>query len=88
MAVHYKFASSKDFDTVMFDGSFITVAELKRAIFQQKKLGKSPDVDLVLTNASTKEGVFRVGCSLAVIPVSLRGCSGAGAFVLCYRVSG
>jgi E3 ubiquitin-protein ligase RBBP6 len=39
----------------MFDGSYITVAQLKQAIFHQKKLGKTPDVDLVLTNASTKE---------------------------------
>ena len=58
MAVHYKFVSSRDYDTVKFDGGFITVADLKLAISAQKKLDKSGDMDLLITNATTGEGPF------------------------------
>jgi hypothetical protein len=63
MAVHYKFVSSRDYDTVKFDGGFITVADLKLAISAQKKLGLatldgSGDMDLLITNATTGEGPF------------------------------
>ncbi|XP_023215896.1 E3 ubiquitin-protein ligase RBBP6-like [Centruroides sculpturatus] len=55
MSVHYKFKSSLDFDTVTFDGLHISVADLKKSIMQQKKIGKSADFDLQITNAQTKE---------------------------------
>ena len=63
MTVHYKFASSRDYATVTFDGGFITVADLKLAISAQKKLGLatldgSGDMDLLITNATTGEGPF------------------------------
>ena len=58
MAVHYKFVSSRDYDTVKFDGGFITVADLKLAISAQKKLDRSGDMDLLITNATTGEGPF------------------------------
>ena len=57
--VHYKFknASSKQWDSVLFDGGVISVLDLKRAIVSQKRLGKSQgDFDLVITNAQTGEG--------------------------------
>jgi len=55
MSVHYKFKSAKDYDTVTFDGGFITLAELKATIITQKKLGKNTDFDLNVTNAQTEE---------------------------------
>ncbi|GAB6025877.1 E3 ubiquitin-protein ligase rbbp6 [Chamberlinius hualienensis] len=55
MSVHYKFKSSLDYDTVTFDGLHISVADLKKAILQQKKIGKGFDFDLKITNAQTKE---------------------------------
>lgn len=44
-----------DYDTVTFDGLHISVADLKKSIMQQKKIGKSSDFDLQITNAQTKE---------------------------------
>lgn len=55
MSVHYKFKSNLDHDTVTFDGLSISVADLKKSIMHQKKIGKSSDFDLQITNAQTKE---------------------------------
>ncbi|XP_063698661.1 E3 ubiquitin-protein ligase RBBP6 isoform X2 [Culicoides brevitarsis] len=55
MSVHYKFKSALDFDTITFDGLHINVADLKKAIIHQKRLGKNVDFDLQITNAQTKE---------------------------------
>ncbi|GIX75983.1 e3 ubiquitin-protein ligase RBBP6 [Caerostris extrusa] len=55
MSVHYKFKSNLDHDTVTFDGLNISVADLKKSIIQQKRIGKSADFDLQITNAQTKE---------------------------------
>lgn len=55
MSIHYKFKSSLDYDTVTFDGLHMTVGELKRCIIQQKKIGRSADFELQITNAQTKE---------------------------------
>ena len=56
--MHFKFVSSRDHATFKFDGGFITVADLKRAISAQKKLDRSADTDLLITNAMTREGPF------------------------------
>lgn len=56
MSVHYKFKNSSDYNTVTFDGVHISVGDLKRAIVQQKKVGKSPDCDLQITDAESKKG--------------------------------
>lgn len=56
MSVHYKFKSTLNFDTITFDGLHISVADLKREIILQKRLGKIIDFDLQITNAQTKEG--------------------------------
>lgn len=56
MSVHYKFKSALDFDTITFDGLHISVSDLKKAIVHQKRLGKTMDFDLQITNAQTKEG--------------------------------
>lgn len=60
MSVHYKFKSTLDYDTVSFDGLHISVADLKKAIFHQKRIGKNTDFDLQITNAQTKEGKYRI----------------------------
>lgn len=57
MAVYFKFKSAKDFDSVSIDGHFISVANLKDKIVEQKKLGRGSDYDLVISNAQTNEGV-------------------------------
>lgn len=56
MSVHFKFKAAKDFDTVSFSGSFISVGELKRAILTKKKMTRSTDFDLEIVNAQTNEG--------------------------------
>uniref|UniRef100_A0A2L2Y949 Retinoblastoma-binding protein n=1 Tax=Parasteatoda tepidariorum TaxID=114398 RepID=A0A2L2Y949_PARTP len=56
MSVHYRFKSNIGQDTVIFDGLYISVADLKKSIMQQKRIGKSSDFDLQITNAQTKEG--------------------------------
>jgi hypothetical protein len=38
-SVHFKFKSASDFDSVTFEGGFISCLELKRAIVERKKLG-------------------------------------------------
>lgn len=58
MSVHYKFKSALEYDTVTFDGLHISVKDLKNSILQQKRIGKSTDFDLQVTNAQTKEGKY------------------------------
>ena len=55
MSVYYKFRSTKDFDTVKFDGLHISVGELKKNIVQQKRISKDADYELQIINAQTKE---------------------------------
>lgn len=61
MSVHYKFKSALDFDTIAFDGLHISVDDLKKAVLHQKRLGKTVDFDLQITNAQTKEGNESIG---------------------------
>lgn len=58
MSVHYKFKSALEYDTVTFDGLHISVKDLKKAIVHQKRIGKTTDFDLQVTNAQTKEGML------------------------------
>ena len=55
MSVYYKFRSTKDFDTVRFDGLHISVGQLKKDIIQQKRIGKDADYELQIIDAQTKE---------------------------------
>lgn len=64
MSVHYKFKSALDFDTISFDGLHISVDDLKKAIIHQKRLGKTQDFDLQITNAQTKEGKYHHSSAL------------------------
>lgn len=56
MSVHYRFKSALEYDTITFDALHISVKDLKNAIIQQKRIGKSTDFDLRITNAQTEEG--------------------------------
>ncbi|CRL04444.1 CLUMA_CG017529, isoform A [Clunio marinus] len=55
MSVYYKFNSELNFSYVGFDGLHISVSDLKKAILHQKRLGKTADFDLLISNAQTKE---------------------------------
>ncbi|KAJ1859597.1 Retinoblastoma-binding protein [Coemansia sp. RSA 1822] len=52
--IQYKFRSSKDYSTAVFDGLSIPVAELKQEILREQKLNPE-DFDLVITNEQTSE---------------------------------
>jgi len=57
MSIHFKFKSAKDFDTISFQGPFITLGELKKAILAKKRLTRSTDMDLEVVNAQDNEGL-------------------------------
>ena len=55
--IYYKFKASNEFDTIKFDGLSITLADVKNAISQQKKLAKGiPSTTLQIIYAQTDEG--------------------------------
>ncbi|PIK55908.1 E3 ubiquitin-protein ligase RBBP6 [Apostichopus japonicus] len=53
-SVHYKFKSQNKYDTVIFDGLHISLAEFKKSIMDQQKLNAT-EFDLQVTNAQTGE---------------------------------
>jgi len=55
MSVYYKFKSARDFDSILIDGHFISVASLKERIFESKHLGRGTDFDLMVSNAQSNE---------------------------------
>jgi protein MPE1 len=55
-SVFYKFNSRKDESRVTFDGTGISVFDLKRDIILAHNLAKANDFDLVLLDSDTKEG--------------------------------
>ena len=59
--IHYKFKSSLDYDTLTFDGTHISLGDLKKAIITQKKLqGKANEFELQITNAQSKDGEYDI----------------------------
>ncbi|XP_049653234.1 E3 ubiquitin-protein ligase RBBP6-like [Accipiter gentilis] len=52
--VHYKFFSKLNYDTVTFDGLYISLRDLKLQIMVREKL-TAASCDLLITNAQTKE---------------------------------
>ena len=62
MAIYYKFKSARDYDTIAMDGPFISVGILKDKIFETKHLGSGKDLDIVLSNAQTNEGLYSLSC--------------------------
>lgn len=55
--IYYKFKSSKDFNSIVFDGTSINLFELKKLIILQAKL-KGNDFDISIYNAQTNEGNY------------------------------
>ncbi|RKP12819.1 DWNN domain-containing protein, partial [Piptocephalis cylindrospora] len=53
--VYYKFKSAKNHDHITFDGTGISVFDLKREIILAKRLGKGTDFDLGLYHPHTDE---------------------------------
>lgn len=56
-SVYYKFRSQKDESKVSFDGTGISVFDLKKEIILANNL-KGNDFDLLLLNPQTNEGMF------------------------------
>lgn len=52
MSIHYKFKNEINYDSIKFDGVWISAADLKSTIVQQKKLGQS---ELQLENEETRQ---------------------------------
>ncbi|WFD43952.1 Protein mpe1 [Malassezia psittaci] len=54
-AVYYKFRSQKEPQRLAFDGTGISIWDLKREIILQNKMGKGADFDLAIYDADTEE---------------------------------
>ncbi|KAJ2077727.1 Retinoblastoma-binding protein [Coemansia sp. RSA 988] len=52
--IQYRFRSTKDYSTIVFDGLSISVIDLKQEILRDQKLNPN-DFDLVVTNEQTNE---------------------------------
>ena len=61
-SVHFKFKSQKEPSRVTFDGTGISVFELKREIINQSRLGDGTDFELSIYNEDTGEG--KMPCSI------------------------
>lgn len=55
-SVFYRFKSRKDESRVNFDGTGVSVFDLKKEIIVANGLSKANDFDLVVLDASTEEG--------------------------------
>lgn len=55
-SVFFKFKSQKEPSRVAFDGTGISVFELKRQIIQINRLGDGSDFDLAIYNQDTNDG--------------------------------
>ena len=56
-SVFYKFKSQKGESKVSFDGTGISVFDLKKEILLSNNLGKASDFDLVVFDGSSGEGL-------------------------------
>jgi len=59
---YFQFKSQKEPTRVTFDGTGISVFELKREIINISKLGDGTDFDLSIYNKDTNEGNYRQSC--------------------------
>jgi hypothetical protein len=57
-SVFYKFSSRKDESRVTFDGTGISVFDLKREIILANNMGKANDFDLHIFDATSKQGKY------------------------------
>ena len=70
-SVHFKFKSQKEPSRVTFDGTGISVFELKREIINQSRLGDGSDFELSIYNEDTGEGE---SCELSDYPAFVSPC--------------
>lgn len=57
-SVFFRFKSQKEPSRVAFDGTGISVFELKREIITMNRLGDGTDFELVISSEGTNEGTF------------------------------
>lgn len=57
--VFYRFKAQKEPSTVQFEGTGISVWDLKKEILAENKLGKGADFDFAIYNSDTNEGGYR-----------------------------
>jgi len=57
-SVFFKFKSQKEPQRVTFDGTGVSVFELKRDIIDQSRLGDGTDFDLAIYNPDNNEGEY------------------------------
>ena len=57
-SVFFRFKSQKEPSRVTFDGTGISVFELKREIITQSKLGDGTDFELIISSEETNEGRY------------------------------
>lgn len=58
-SIYYKFKSARTPSRIAFDGTGISVWDLKREIMLQNKMGKGTDFDLQICSAENDEGEWR-----------------------------
>jgi hypothetical protein len=56
--VFYKFKSQREPSRVAFDGTAISVWDLKKEIIAENRMGRGADFDFAIYNADTEEGAF------------------------------
>jgi len=61
-SVFFRFKSHKESTRVTFDGTGISVFELKRQIIVLNRLGDGTDFDFSIYNADTNEGMIQIPC--------------------------
>ena len=58
-SVFFRFKSQKEPSRVAFDGTGISVFELKREIITMSRLGDGTDFELIIGSEDTNEGKFQ-----------------------------
>lgn len=68
--VFYRFKSQKEPSRISFDGTGISVWDLKKEIIMENKMGKGGDFDFAIYNEDTEEGtrIIPVGVEVVSIP--------------------
>lgn len=56
--VFYKFKSQREPSRVAFDGTAISVWDLKKEIIAENRMGRGADFDFAIYSADTEEGAF------------------------------
>jgi protein MPE1 len=66
-SVFYKFKSQREESKVSFDGTGISVFDLKKEIILANNLGKSSDFDLLVFDGSSGEGLSQNPPTITVL---------------------